>query len=607
MAREAMTNKSAPRAWAFRLMAAVIPLAVLVIAEVVLRLFGVGSDARKPFAPVEGRPEYVALSPDFGRRYFQGFTPGIAFNPFLPEKPDSTFRVFALGGSSTAGFPYSFYYGFPARLQDRLESFLPDMRIEVINLGMTAVNSYTLWHLKDYLLKYEPDAIAIYAGHNEYYGAFGAGSTMYSLGNRIWLKRLTLRLKSFAVYSLLEGLIVRPPAGADAVAARGRTLMAQVVGNRSILYEDEVFRAGVRQFESNMEEVIETFTDADVPVYVATLTSNLRSQPPLGESVEARQEFEEAEKLLRSDPSAARERFARAKDLDEIRFRAPEDMNEVIRRLTDESGTTRVDVRSRFVGRAPDGVEGEEQFVDHLHPTYEGYDDMADAFFDAIVEHPRLSGLYRQQAGVGAAAIDPIDRVSAEIQVIRLKSGFPFTKDVEPEQELRLYTRLLDRFSRSGRDTDSLAVLALNQVRPIYDLLYEGVRMARARADTLDALLMYRALLEWQPFNHELNKEAVQYALGSPNWNEWIAALALAVYNRNGGSDFLDALAAIRMRQEHLQDAEHLLDAVERQNPDSRTMLYNKARLHIMQGDTARARDYFARLQRAVRADRGGG
>ncbi len=146
----------------------------------------------------------------------------------------------------------------------------------------------------------------------------------------------------------------------------------------------------------------------------------------------------------------------------------------------------------------------------------------------------------------------------------------------------------------------------MNQVRPIYDVLYEGVRMAKAREDTLDALLMYRALLEWQPFNDELNKEAVSYALASPNWNDWIAALAANVYNRSGGSDFLDALAAIRIRQQHLEDAEHLLDAVERQNPDSRTMLYNKARLHVMRGDTVRARDYFMRLQQAVRADRGG-
>ncbi len=256
-------------------------------------------------------------------------------------------------GSSAAGFPYSFYYGFPGRLQDRLESFIPDLRVEVINLGMTAVNSYTLWHLKDYLLQYDPDAIAIYAGHNEYYGAFGAGSTMYSLGNRIWLKRLTLRLKGSALYSLIERLIVRQPTGADAVAAQGRTMMAQVVGDRSIVLGDDIYRAGVRQFEANLSDVVATFVDADVPVYLATVTSNLRSQPPLGENQEAHDEFARAENLLTSDPPAAIESYVRAKDLDDIRFRAPEEINEVIRVAAQTEGVTLVDVQSGFRESAP--------------------------------------------------------------------------------------------------------------------------------------------------------------------------------------------------------------------------------------------------------------
>ena len=607
MSRDKGSPGSTRRVWVFRAAALALPILFIVLIEVILRLFGVGAASRTPFVPVEGRPEYVALSPEFGSRYFQGFTPGIAFNPFLPSKPDSTFRVFALGGSSAAGFPYAFYYAFPARLQDRLESFIPDLRVEVINLGMTAVNSYTLWHLKDYLPQYQPDAIVIYAGHNEFYGAFGAGSTMYALGNRVWLKRLTLRLKGSAVYSLLESLIVRPPSGADAAAAQGRTMMAQVVGDRSIDYQGEVFTAGIRQFEANVTEIIEMFAGRGIPVYLATVASNLRDQPPLGENAEAHEAYEQAESQAQSDPAKARSSYVRARQLDDIRFRAPEEINDVIRKLAGTDGVTLIDVQSAFRERAADGIEGDDQFVDHLHPTYEGYDDIAEQFFDVMLSHPRLQNRFRQQPPPSPVAIDPVDRTAATIQVIRLKSGFPFRKDVTPEQELRLYSRLLDRFARSGSFTDSLSVLALNQARPIYDLLYEGVRMAKSRADTLNALLMYRALLEWQPFNEELNKEAVSYALASPNWNHLTAALASSVYNRIGGTDFLDALAAIRIRQQQLADARHLLDAVERTNPNSRTMLYNMARLHIMRGDTATARAYFMRFQQAVQAQRSGG
>jgi lysophospholipase L1-like esterase len=544
------------------------------------------------------------LSPEYAKRYFAGFTPGIAFNPFLPQKPDGTFRVFALGGSTTAGFQYSFYYGFPDRLQDRLEAYIPDLRVEVINLGMTAVNSYTLWDLKDHLLPLEPDAIVIYAGHNEYYGAFGAGSTMYSLGNRIWLKRLTLRLKNSALYSLLEGLIMRPPTGADAVAARGRTMMAQVVGDRSIVFGDEVFEAGLSQFRTNISDVVETFAEKDIPVYLATVASNIRSQPPLGESEVAMSAYAEAGALSGTDSTAALERFLRARDLDDIRFRAPSQVNEMVRDIATRSGVTLVDVEARFRAAAPDGVEGEEQFVDHLHPTFEGYDRMAEAFFEEISTHPRLKTAYRQSSVPTVLQIDPVDRATATMQVVRLLSGFPFRKDVEPEQELRAYNSLLDRFLRSGSYTDSLAALALAGSSTIYDLLYQGVRTARSRRDTLNALLMYRALLEWQPFNDDLNREAASYALASSRWDGLSASISSAVFNRLGGSDYLDALAAIQIRQGQLDDAYHLLTEVERINPSSRTMLYNMARVHMIRGDSLQAREYFGRLQQVTQSQR---
>ncbi len=108
-----------------------------------------------------------------------------------------------------------------------------------------------------------------------------------------------------------------------------------------------------------------------------------------------------------------------------------------------------------------------------------------------------------------------------------MKSGFPFRKDVKPEQELRLHNRVMERYLRSGLYTDSLAVLALNRVRPIYDVLYEGIQIARSRSDTLNALLMYRALLEWQPFNDGVNREAASYALTSPKWDDLSASLVL--------------------------------------------------------------------------------
>ncbi len=59
-------------------------------------------------------------------------------------KPAGTYRIFCLGGSTTVGFPYWYNGSFPSFLRDRLRRTFPERSIEIINLGMTATNSYTV-------------------------------------------------------------------------------------------------------------------------------------------------------------------------------------------------------------------------------------------------------------------------------------------------------------------------------------------------------------------------------------------------------------------------------------------------------------------------------
>jgi len=70
----------------------------------------------------------------------------------------------------------------------------PEMNIEIINLCLTAVNSYTISDFAKQVSKYEPDAVLIYAGHNEYYGALGIGSTS-RLGSNVNIVRSLLQLR----------------------------------------------------------------------------------------------------------------------------------------------------------------------------------------------------------------------------------------------------------------------------------------------------------------------------------------------------------------------------------------------------------------------------
>ena len=223
----------------FRIIAVLFPFLLLFLLEMSLRAFNYGEDLALfiPASHISADKEYLRINPRLAQRYFPKghFIPRPTSDGFLQEKPKEGYRVFALGGSTTAGWPYPNNVMFTRLLQRRLARTFPDKRIEVVNLGMAAVNSYTQLDSIDEVLEQKPDAILIYAGHNEYYGALGAASTV-SLGKSTSLVRLYLWLQRFKAFLLLRDTINR----AMLLARRGDsrserdakfpTLMGQVIG-----------------------------------------------------------------------------------------------------------------------------------------------------------------------------------------------------------------------------------------------------------------------------------------------------------------------------------------------------------------------------------------
>jgi len=47
----------------------------------------------------------------------------------------------------------------------------------VVNVGISAISSYMVLNFVNELVQYQPDLFVLYMGHNEFYGAFGIGST----------------------------------------------------------------------------------------------------------------------------------------------------------------------------------------------------------------------------------------------------------------------------------------------------------------------------------------------------------------------------------------------------------------------------------------------
>jgi lysophospholipase L1-like esterase len=419
-----------------------LPLALLVAAEGLLRLAGKG--ALEPlFVPVDAAPGF--LQPNL--RAVQRFFPNPALAPdvsidttwFAARKAPGTLRIFVQGESSAAGFPYGRWASPAALLQQRLQRAHPDRRVEVINTAMAAVTSYVLLDFADEILAQQPDAVVIYTGHNEFLGIGGVGSS-YVSAQSPWLARATMRLRRLHLYRALERTLA-PVLGprTDPLASGGATLMARVAKERSIALDSALFRRGEAQFRGNLERLLQKYARAGVPVFVGTLASNLRDQPPFAslpgaDGVTAQQRFERARELDRAGQHAqALPEYVAAKDLDGLRFRAPESFGPLIREVAARQGATVVDVQGALADAARDGIVGSDLMLEHVHPNVEGYFRLASAFYPALQDLAGPPAVEIDEATARAELpVTELDRLQGEYRLLLLKNDWPFVPQKQP-------------------------------------------------------------------------------------------------------------------------------------------------------------------------------
>ena len=169
--------KSADRNWKFKIIAVALPFAILILIEVLLRLAGYGNDLRLFKTDETGKFYY--LNPQIGKRYFTQEINATNGNMdfFKKEKSPGTLRIFVLGSSTALGFPYMYNGAFPRMLKYRLQRHYPELDIEMVNLSMSAINSYAVLDMAKEISGYDPDAVLIYTGQNEYHGTLGVASS----------------------------------------------------------------------------------------------------------------------------------------------------------------------------------------------------------------------------------------------------------------------------------------------------------------------------------------------------------------------------------------------------------------------------------------------
>lgn len=573
------------------------PILLFALIEIGLRVAGYNDEKQELFIELPSKEEYLVANPKFASRYFPSFTPQIAPAPFKKEKSDSTFRVFVFGGSSTQGFPYNFYGSFSSRLEQKLIMETVGLKIEVVNLGMTAVNSYVIWDLSRRVVNYEPDAVIFYAGHNEYYGSFGVGSSQFGIGRSIFLKRLILRSKNLRLYQLLEGFL-KP----EEKESENRTMMAKVVKESNIELNGEIYNAGVNQFKENMDKAISIFVDQEIPVYVGTIASNLKDQAPLGDNKESLTEYKKGETAFSNgEIEKAKTSFLRAKELDEIRFRAPSLMNTTLVELSEKYNIELVDIYKSSFDSSKSGIPDDSFFSDHLHPNWESNQVIGELFFEAI-KNNQIKDYYQYNKLSTRPKINQFEKTFSETPIQRLKAGYPFNKGLTEREEYAIFQRALNAsYNRSY--IDSIAATAWREQRQVFFAVTDVINYEKFQKDTLGVVSHYLSLAQWQIFNDDLLKKGINLAVNNREFDEMTALLLHLIINKEDRTDpyFLNSLAALYLLNKDLDRARYWLKKSEQKEPKQPILLYNYARYYVLKGDTSKARSYFEAYVEASR------
>lgn len=350
----------------------------LLAAEGVLRLSGFGHPASFFIDEADGTSRSNHY---FGRLFYPPeLVRGAYPSRFATRKPPGTKRVFVLGESAAAGYPDP-AFSFTRVLESILRTACPETSWEIINTGVTAMNSHAIRLIAEQSARYEPDAALIYMGNNEVVGPYGPGSLLGGSAVPLPVIRAVTWLRSTRTGQALQAF-------ADWILRSGRPdnwSGLDMFQNAKVSADDPALDRVYGNFESNLREIIAAFRARGVPVILSTVASSMTDCPPLGSgqtksaalaayeqglALRAQGRMPEAAGLLRG-----------VRDADTLRFRADSRINSIIKKVAAEENVPLVDAEEDFLRveltASPDDPP---LFFEHVHFTFEGNRALALAF-----------------------------------------------------------------------------------------------------------------------------------------------------------------------------------------------------------------------------------
>jgi tetratricopeptide (TPR) repeat protein len=414
----------------------VAPLLFLAVMEAGLRLGGYGYSTGFFIGPdADGA---CMPNPCFGWRFFPRAIARKAEPCFLSAKAPGTIRIFVLGSSAAQGVPNP-SFSFGRVLEVMLRQRYPEVRFEVVNAAMTAINSHVGLEIARDCAAHQPDLFIVYMGNNEVVGPYGPGTVFQQWSPSRKLIRANVWLKSTRTGQLLGDAMgwLRSGNGSPATWQGMEMFLGKQVAT-----DDPRLPAVYDNYRQNLRDLCDVAKCAGASVILSTVAVNLEDCPPLasqhrsdlsaeelarwealyqaGVDLEGKKKQLEAiakyESAAQTDDryaelqyrlgrclaaaqrgAEARDRFVLARDLDALRFRADSRINAIVREVAAEgvSGARLVDAEKALAkgDLAADGVEGKDLFYEHVHFTFDGNYVLARCMLDGVCEAlPQLAG-----------------------------------------------------------------------------------------------------------------------------------------------------------------------------------------------------------------------
>jgi len=633
---ESNPEPTAKRKWAFRLAGLLILPAMLALLEAALRIAGYG------YSPAFFRPitisgeEYLVQNDDIS---LSVFPKEIARSPgalrMKAHKPPGTFRIFIFGESAAMGDPEP-AYGPGRYMEALLRDRFPDLKIEVVNVAFTAINSHVILPIARECARHEGDLWIVYMGNNEMVGPFGAATVFGTQAPPLSYVRLVLAIQRMRVGQFVVALARRLSGHASKSPSWGGM---QMFLNNQIAPDDPRKEVVYQNFKRNLNDILQAGMGARTKIILNTVAVNLKESPPFasivksnltsaqqtefenamargrssevqGNLAEASQFYERASRLqprfadsqyywgecllALTNAAAAREHFQNACDDDALPFRADSKIDATIRDLAqgrEEHGVTLLDAAADLPANSPANVCGNETFYEHVHFDFDGSYRLgllwAQQAEKVMAGHP-AAGQWptEEQCDLRLGLSDWNRKLVVEQIIGRLQSA-PFSSQPNNAKRIeRLQARVNDLRSRMG--TNEAAAARENFTKQLErapdDFVFREnfAGFLQASGDVPASVAEWRRVHELIPHDYLPYFQLGHLLRGKEQLAEADDDLRLALKIRPGLTEGWSDLGNVLVLEGKLPDALAAFAVARRQRPADGQTVFRIGKVHTM-------------------------